>query len=87
MNSTIDTPRLSKSRIPLEGIYTVLLIGLLGFLYNEILVGLVYDWDTDPNYSHGFLVPFMSAYFLWERWKQLTTLTIKPNGWGIPLLG
>ncbi|MEC4672954.1 MAG: exosortase A, partial [Nitrospirota bacterium] len=85
--STIDTPRLAKSRIPLDGIYTVLLIGLLGFLYNEILAGLVYDWDTDPNYSHGFLVPFMSAYFLWERWKQLTTLTINPNGWGIPLLG
>ena len=87
MNSTIDTQKVSKSRIPIERIFAAILTGLLGFLYYEILAGLVYDWDTDPNYSHGFLVPFMSAYFLWERWEQLTTLAIRPNGWGIPLLG
>ncbi len=29
------------------------------------------DWTIDPNYSHGFLVPIISAYFLWHRRSEL----------------
>ena len=87
MNSTIDRQQVSGSRVPIDGILAVLLTIILGFLYYDVLAGLLYDWDNDPDYSHGFLVPFISAYFVWERLKKLKTLTVNPNGWGIPFLG
>ena len=63
-----------------------LLAGLLIALYHEIFSGLLYDWDNDPNYSHGFIVPFMSAYFVYERWSLLRQLPIQPSVLGIPIL-
>ncbi|CAN5904145.1 exosortase [soil metagenome] len=38
-------------------------LGLLGVLFWSNLRYLVHVWSTDANYSHGFLVPFMSLYF------------------------
>ena len=65
------------------GIVSLLgILGLLGILYSEILVGLVFDWENDPNYSHGFIVPFISAYLIWERWGVLKTVPLQPNPWG-----
>ena len=61
--------------------------GLLIVLYWEIAPGLVSDWYNDPDYSHGFLVPFLSAFFIWERWDDLKTAEIQPSLWGAALLG
>ena len=64
-----------------------LLIGsLVIVLYQEVLWGLGSDWNNDPDYSHGFLVPFLSAFFIWERWNVLTDKTPSPSIWGIGLL-
>ena len=67
-------------------ILATILFGLMAALYYEIFAGLFYDWDNDPNYSHGFIVPLMSAYFVYERWNQLRTLPIQPSLLGIPIL-
>lgn len=67
-------------------ILSTIILGLMTALYYEIFEGLLYDWDNDPNYSHGFIVPFMSAYFVYERWGQLRTLPIQPNMLGVPIL-
>jgi len=66
---------------------SVLIIGLLLFLYRGVLWALGTDWYNDPDYSHGFLVPFLSAYFVWERWDALKNLMTSPSVWGIVLLG
>jgi len=47
------------------------------------LYDLVLDWSTDDNYSHGFLVPLVAAYFLWrdrEKWRT-TKFSYTPAGW------
>ncbi len=67
-------------------VLATIVMGLMTALYHEIFAGLLYDWDNDPNYSHGFIVPFMSAYFVYERWGILRTLPIQPNMLGIPVL-
>jgi exosortase len=59
---------------------------LLGLLYHNIAVRLVEQWYADPDYSHGFLVPFVSAYLAWERWDKLKRLPAKPSLWGIGVL-
>ncbi len=65
---------------------TVLLAGLVIFLYQEVLWGLGSDWNNNPDYSHGFLVPFLSVFFIWERWNDLSEELPIPSIWGIGLL-
>jgi exosortase len=28
-------------------------------------------WSVDPQYSYGYVVPFIVAFFFWEKWKTL----------------
>ena len=79
---------LSKSTINSIGmIGASLLIGsLVIFLYQDILWGMGSDWNNNPDYSHGFLVPLLSVYFIWERWNVLASETPSPSIWGIGLL-
>jgi len=62
------------------------LVGILGTLYFEVLWDLVGDWYNDPDYSHGFLVPLVSGYFVWERRRSLQSVSVQPSLWGVPLL-
>ena len=63
------------------------LTGLLGLLYHHILLKMGIQWNDDPDYSHGFLVPVLVSYFVWERWDRLKADRLAPSVWGIGLLG
>lgn len=65
---------------------SLLIGGMVIFLYQEVIWGMGSDWNNNPDYSHGFLVPFLSVYFIWERWDDLTKETPSPSAWGIGLL-
>ena len=56
------------------------------YLYAAVLPPLVADWLDDPNYSHGFLVPGLSAYFVWDRRQTLAGLRPQPHWGGLVLL-
>ncbi len=60
-----------------------LLVVLILVTYLPVIYDLVKDWWHDDNYSHGFLVPLVSAYFLWRRRDELRTTTYRytPAGW------
>lgn len=47
-----------------SGLLTLSPFVLLLVCYAPALYDLVIDWWQDPNYSHGFLVPMVSAYLL-----------------------
>ncbi|MCZ6800216.1 MAG: exosortase/archaeosortase family protein [Nitrospirae bacterium] len=64
-----------------------ILVGLIAALYYKVLLALGMHWYDDPDYSHGFLVPLLSGYFIWERWNRIQGLNVRPSIWGIPLLG
>ncbi|HWR37618.1 MAG TPA: exosortase/archaeosortase family protein [Clostridia bacterium] len=55
-----------------------LLAAVVAALYGSVLPGLVKQWYADPEYSHGFLVPVVSAYALWTMRERLRTLRPKP---------
>lgn len=42
-----------------------------GALYFDTLRRLVDDWRVDENYSHGFLIPIISAYAVWKDRDQI----------------
>jgi exosortase len=56
------------------------------YLYAAVLPPLIADWLDDPNYSHGFLVPGLSAYFVWDRRQTLAGLRPQPHWGGLVLL-
>jgi exosortase len=55
----------------------------LGMLYHSIFISLIYDWIHLPDFSHGFFIPFISLYFVWERRNQLDQLPAAPANSGI----
>ena len=59
---------------------------LLVMLYYRIVPDMVMDWYKDDNYSHGFLVPIIAGYFLWQRWPELKEKVVKPEGMGLALV-
>jgi len=59
---------------------------VIALVYHEIIVDMVADWARDDNYSHGFLVPLVSGYFLWANRKSILRTTVKPAGWGLVIV-
>lgn len=60
--------------------------GLLGLLYSGIVRDLIWQWWDDANYSHGFLVPLVSGFLIWQRRGRLATLERQGSWLGLPVL-
>jgi exosortase len=52
-------------------------------VFGPILVYMVRHWSQVEDYSHGFLVAPLAAYFAWERRKKLRRTPVEPNWWGV----
>ncbi len=68
-------------------LFQIITLGILVLaLYYSVLVELVHDWVIDENYSHGFLIPLVSAFFIWRKRDRLRTRQRKSNGIGLAIL-
>jgi exosortase len=63
--------------------FTVLLVAA----FFPILRSLVNQWATDEDVSHGFFVPAVAAFIAWQRREQVLALELKPNWWGVAVMG
>ena len=72
-----------STRIVLIG--TFVLACLL--LYAAVLRALVRDWAIDDNYSHGFLIVPLAAYFVWHRRRRLAEIPVRPSAAGLVIVG
>ncbi len=66
-----------------ESVSLALLLLTLCIVFGSVASRLVADWRRDPNYHHGFLVPLVSAYALWERMSLLRGAQRVPSLWGL----
>jgi exosortase len=57
-----------------------LMVGLL-WSYWPALCSVEKRWASDPQYSHGYLVPAFALLVLWFRRKGMPAVT-RPNWWG-----
>jgi exosortase len=68
-------------------IHTWIKIGIIGaaFLgvFHAELARVVGRWTSDPSWSHGFLIPLFSLYFLNQRKEDLLALTPRPSVLGL----
>lgn len=55
-------------------------------LYYHVIYKMAHDWSIDDNYSHGFLIPVISGYLIWQNRKKLSELPVKPSNAGLVLL-
>lgn len=66
--------------------WLVLTAAAFAFTYHAVFTGLWFDWSTDDNYSHGFFVPLVSAYFLYTRREMIEKTPVNPSWFGLPVL-
>ena len=52
-------------------------------LYHHTIINMANDWLNNDNYSHGFLVPAISAYMIWQQRDKLIGLESHPSYWGL----
>ena len=52
-------------------------------VYWGVLYELVRAWYTDDNYSHGFFIVPLAAYFAWERRATFASKPIKSSAFGL----
>lgn len=57
----------------------LIMLLLVGGLFYSIIPPMVMQWYNDSNYSHGFIVPIIAAYFLYQRRDNLKNALVLPN--------
>jgi exosortase len=64
----------------------VILLATVGVLYAQVIVALVRQWWSEPDYSHGFLVPVLALGILWSGRRELEELPLAPSWWGLGIV-
>jgi len=56
-------------------------------VYQETLVALWRTWETNPNYSHGYLIPPVVAFLLWRDRRRYFAARERGSLFGLVLIG
>ncbi len=59
---------------------------LLIACYAPVLWALIGQWGTDDDMGHGFFVPLVAGYLVWQRRGLLQALKPSPSWWGMALV-
>lgn len=59
---------------------------LLILCYAPILYRMAVQWASDENMGHGFFVPVVAGFIVWQRRNILLATPVRPNGWGLVLV-
>lgn len=57
--------------------------GLLIACFAPVLWALVRQWNTDADMGHGFFVPLISGFIIWQKRDLLLAEKAVPNWWGL----
>ncbi len=60
-----------------------LICGLIIAIYTRVLIKLVHDWYTMPDFSHGFVIPLFVAYLIWKEREHLQAVPLRPSWAGV----
>ena len=65
----------------------IFIIGaLFCYLFHNEIGKIMHRWVTDPSWSHGFLIPFFSLYFINQHKKEILSLKSSPSYLGLFLM-
>lgn len=84
---TASAPKEQWRQLGVHTYIRIVIIGTLFYcLFNKEIGGIVNQWLTDPGWSHGFLIPLFSLYFLNQSRQEILNIRTKPNYLGLLLL-
>lgn len=80
-----------KSTLGMRSIHWVLyampILVLFGLTYRSTLIWMYQRYmSADSYYSHGFLIPFVSVFFIWQKREELAKIEAYPARLGLVLL-
>jgi exosortase len=82
VSSAAEVPRLTRVQW-----YTWAWFGaLLVACYAPVLWRLARQWDADPDMGHGFFVPLVAGFIVWQKRDKLRALEPAPNCWGLAVV-
>ena len=64
----------------------LVIASLIAALYAPVLGQMAVQWWQDPDYSHGFIVPLVVGYMLYQRRYTLRQIPLEPNNLGFPVM-
>ncbi|MDG1818205.1 MAG: VPLPA-CTERM-specific exosortase XrtD [Porticoccaceae bacterium] len=64
----------------------LLVLGLSLWLYWDGLAEAVLRWELQEEYSHGYLIPLVSLFILWEKRFQIAASYQGYSWWGLPII-
>ena len=64
----------------------LIIAGLFCFLFRNEIEGIVNRWLADSSWSHGFLIPLFSLYFVNQKREEILNLRSRPNYLGLVFL-
>jgi len=73
-----------KMRVPWAAIAWIAVPLLV--CYAPVLQRLVSQWWNDPDMGHGFFVPLVAGYIVWQRRTELLSTEPRPTWWGLLLV-
>jgi exosortase len=74
-----------KNQIHWSVVFWFAALVVLGYI--PVLQRLVHQWAYDEDMGHGFFVPVIACFIAWQRKDELAALKLKPNPWGLVLVG
>lgn len=77
----VIAPDHSALRTPHSALAWALLLLPLGYLWFRLIANLQVEWETNPQYSYGYIVPFLCLGLLFHRWQAIRAQpsTVKPQ--------
>ena len=66
-------------------LYTLLAIVVVAAIvpFAGVLAGLYNIWNLKPEYSHGIIIPVLSAYLIWRQREQVRQLPFVGSWLGV----
>ena len=64
----------------------LLATGMLLIVFWAPIVRLVVNWMTRPEYSHGLVIPLVSAYLIWQRRDVLQKIRFEGSWLGVAIV-
>jgi len=81
----LQAERLPQAAVPLA---TAALLLLLGALFCRPVAEMIKTWNLDGSYyTHGFLIPPISAWLIWNKRAELSMCRVSPDALGYVFVG
>ena len=67
-------------------IFGAIALALLVWGNADSLTNLISRWDNEEEYSHGYLIPLVSGFFIWQKRDEFQEHKFKPAWFGLIIL-